>query len=1211
VLNRIYIIVGLVAIVALASAFILPRFIQWGDYRDRMELLAEGVFGTDVTIRGDIDFALLPAPRLAFSDVIIGPADKPAATVGAIEAQFALMDFLRDQYNLSALILKSPSIAFELDDNGLLVSGIDLSAAGDGVSLDQARIENGRLTLTDKRAGANYDLTAINGDLRLGSFSGPFQFQGTTKLNGNAYSLRLNSGLVDAGGIARVSAFVGDAAKGASLSLEGTLATGQAPKFDGTMILKQTPQQVDRADQIRGNLVLESKVTASTDRIVLNGYTLVPDENRAGMRLTGAASVKLGARSSFEAVVSGGVFALPPRDADEDASTRPYELVRLLGELPAPPLPPIPGSVGIDLAEIGLRGTSLRNVRVDASTSGSIWTSSRAEAELPGSTKVNLSGALRNDSGIVGFNGDLKIATSRLDALSQLWRKSSEDSPLFNVPAELSGQVMLAGDALGFSHGRLLLNGKTHVLELRLGFGDEPRLDLVGRFDDLAPGDSAIVGAMFPDPNTDRTFGVTFPEGSFSINSQTIRVLGLEAKDMQVEGSWSSSGLRFSKIVSSDWGGVGVTASGDLAGTLANPMLTGSGHVDIATASAPALDALSGFVGVPGSWRPVLGRSMPASLDFRLAGGDNAGSQRFTLNGTTGVARLDLSVDMAGGLSSVASEHIQIVGSLEADQGGELVRQLDALDAPLFSGDGSAFLSFFAQGDSSAGFDARLSISQGDEVLAYAGELAVLESGELTGTGTVDVSLEDGSGLASLAGGNGIGLGALEASAGAEFYGTRSIAVTGIAGSSAGAAFSGDIAVEQVAQRPSVEGALHFDRLPGEGIMAALFSPSALVAGSDVWPEGPLASGNTTRPTRGSIAVTSGEIGIGEAVVTDAAFDLVWDPQTLSISNFKGSVGGGGITATISQCCAGPLTDRTVTGRLAIDDADAKAIAPAATTNGLSARVTGSTSFKGTGASLAEAVRTLAGDGNFTLAGLSIEKLNPAVYPALAGLQDVLHIDADALNILIDQSLGQGPFKAQTASGAFTIAGGTLRLANLIISGNGARLAGGLDIPLSSLGLDGSFVLTPFNYVDPSGLIENDAARITARLEGTLIAPVVTVDTSELVAAVQVRANELEVDRLEALRLEDEARQRAAAEERNRLIEEQRRKAAEEAAARAAAEDAARRALETQPQTGPAEPTVAPAEVPPATTGPSLPLNLGFQPGVNNNSGNPVNQPLR
>lgn len=1214
-LNRIYIIVGIIAIVALAGAFIAPRFIQWSDYRDRMELLAEGVFGTDVTIRGDIDFALLPAPRLSFSDVVIGPENDPAATVGAVEAQFALMDFLRDRYNLSALTLKTPSIALALDENGLLTSGIDLSAAGDGVALDHARIEDGRLTLLDRRSGDTQTLSGINGDLRLGSFSGPFQFQGNATHESGAYGVRLNSGVVDDAGSARVSAFISDASGRGSLNFEGALVTGPAPKFDGTMTLKQAPPPADSAGAIRGSLVLESKITASTDRIVLNGYTLLPDENRAGMRLTGAASVQLGSRNSFEAVISGGVFTLPPRDADEDGAQLPYELLRLLSELPAPPLPPIPGEVGIDLAEIGLRGAALRNVRVDASTNGTVWTIARAEADLPGNTELKLSGALRNDDGLVGFNGDLSVSTTRLDALSQLWRKSGEDSPLFNVPAELSGQVMLAGDALGFSHGRLVLNGKTHVLEMRLGFGSEPRLDLVGRFDDLAPVDSAIVAAMFPDPGADRTFGISFPEGSFSLNTQTIRVLGLEAEDLRAEGSWSSAGLHFSKLVSSNWGGIALDVSGDLAGSLASPSLTGAGHVDVTTADAPAVAAIYGFLDIPASWQTAMARSIPASLDFSLAAGDEQGSQRLVLEGTAGVADLDLSLDMASGLAGIGDGHVRAIGSLEAEDGAALAEQLSASEKPLFSTDGSAFLSLFAEGEANTRFDTRVSLSQGNEVLAYAGELTVLPSGELTGTGTVDVTLEEASGLAGLAGGTGIGLGALEASAGVEFYGTQSIAITGIAGASGDAAFSGDIAVEQIAQRPSIGGALHFDRLAASGLVGAVFSPAALVPGSGVWPEGPLATTSSARTTRGSIEVTAKEIDAGSSLMTDASLTLNWDLQNLAVTDLKGSIGGGFMSATISQCCAGPLTDRTVVGRLALDNVAVEAVAPGLAAAGLTAGVTGSASFEGTGASLAEAVSSLAGEGNFTLSDLTLQRLNPGLYPALAGLDDVLNIDAEALGILIDQSLGQGPFTAPTATGAFTIAGGTLRLANLIVDGVSTRLAGGLDVALSSLGLNGSFVLTPSRYSDPTGLIQNDSARILARLSGTLGAPVVNLDTSELVAAIQVRANELEVDRLEVLRLEDEARQRAAAEERNRLIEEQRRRAAAEAAARAAAEEAARQqALENQPAPVPTDPAPAPQPFsmePEGLTAPTQPLDLGFQPGINSFSGNPVNQPFR
>lgn len=1201
-LNRIYIIVGLIAIVALAGAFIVPRFIHWGDYRDRMEMLAESVFGTEVTIRGDIDFALLPAPRLAFSDVVIGPADKPVATIGSVEAQFALMDFLRDQYNLSALILKAPAIDVALDDNGLLVSGIDLSGAGEGVALDQARIEGGRLSLTDQRSGERYALSAINGDLKLGSFSGPFQFQGNAVHDNSAYSVRLNSGLVDADGTARVSAFVADGGAGTSLTLDGALATGLAPKFDGTMVFKQSPPPAENAENIRGNLVLESKVTASSDRIVLNGYTLMLDENRSGMRLTGAASIQLGARNAFEAVVSGGVFTLPPRDADEDGSQMPYELVRLLGELPAPPMPPIPGQIGIDLAEIGLRGAALRNVRIDARTNGSVWTISRAQAELPGNTKVSLSGALRNDTGVVGFNGDLALSTQRLDALSQLWRKPAENTPLFNVPAELTGQVMLAGDALGFSHGRLVLDGKTHALEIRLGFGTEPRLDLVGRLDDLGTGDSAVLGALFPDPATDRTFAISFPEGSFSLNSQAIRVLGLDAADLALEGSWSPSGINVSKLVSSDLGGVTLNAKGDLAGTLAAPLVSGSGRVEVATAAAPGLSAFYDYFAVPAAWRPALGRSAPLALDFTLAAGDEAGSRRLTLNGDAGTGKLDVSLETAADTAAPA----RIIASLDATDGEALTQQLLGADIPLFSSDGAAFASLYAERKEGNGFETRVSLSQGDETLAYAGTVSALPSGELTGAGTLDASLADSSGLATLAGASGVSLGSIEASAGVSFTGLQRLAVSGIAGSTSGSAFSGDLSLTQVAQRPSIEGTMHFDRLSGQGLAAALFSATAMVPGSGIWPDGPLAVATTTRSSRGSMAVSVGTLAADATELTNAGFTLGWDPQNLSLTNLKGTIGGGSLTATLSQCCAGPLTDRTVSGRVSLDNVDLKALAPGAT-SGIAGRLTASGSFEGTGASLASVMSSLAGEGNFAVSGFSADRLNPGVYPALAGLTDVLNIDAEALNILVDQSLGQGAFTAPSAAAAFTIAGGRLRLANAIIEGANARLAGGVDLALDTFGLSGSFVMTPANFTDPSGLVENDAARIIARVGGTLLEPEIGIDISELVAAIQVRANELEVDRLEALRIQDEARQREAAEARNRLIEEQRRKAAEEAAARAAAEEAARQALEAQQPATQTQPP--PFSMAPETIVPGQPLDLNFNP--NTLGGNPANQPVQ
>src|SRR5690606_136359 len=135
------------------------------------------------------------------------------------------------------------------------------------------------------------------------NLSGPFSFQGNGAFRGESYGLRFNSAAPDSAGKTQVSMFLQPTSSAFSLAVEGLLEPGMAPKFDGAITYRQKPPATDVASDIRGDLVLESKVTGSTDRIVLSGYTLRPDENRAGTRLTGAASIQLGATQSFDAVI--------------------------------------------------------------------------------------------------------------------------------------------------------------------------------------------------------------------------------------------------------------------------------------------------------------------------------------------------------------------------------------------------------------------------------------------------------------------------------------------------------------------------------------------------------------------------------------------------------------------------------------------------------------------------------------------------------------------------------------------------------------------------------------------------------------------------------------------------------------------------------------------------------------------------------------------
>lgn len=1207
-LNRIYIIVGMLAIFVLAGAFIVPYFIQWSDYRGRMEELATSVLGTPVTVRGDIDFTLLPQPRLQFSNVLVGSPEEPAATVDSVEAEFSLMDFLRDNYNVTRLMLRGPVIDFTIDENGFFGSGVSLAEGNGGVGLAQASIEGATIRLMDRRSGQTFTADRVSGEFRLANLSGPFSFQGNGAFRGESYGLRFNSAAPDSAGKTQVSMFLQPTSSAFSLAVEGLLEPGMAPKFDGAITYRQKPPATDVASDIRGDLVLESKVTGSTDRIVLSGYTLRPDENRAGTRLTGAASIQLGATQSFDAVISGGVFSLPPRDANEDASTMPYELVRLLSELPAPVLPPLAGRVGVDLAEISLRGFALRNVRMDARTDGSSWQVEQFIAQLPGDSELRASGQVTSEKDRPGFRGQVSLNAARLDGLAALWRKPDEDNVLFNQPASLEGRVMLAGDALGLVGGVLTLAERRHGVEIRLGFGEEKRLDLVGHFDVLGRRGSAMLAALLPNIAGEPSFGVSFPFGSFSLTGKDARVLGLDGTGLVAEGQWREGEVSFSRLSAEEWGGIGLDATLSAAGTVAEPNISGSGRVRIDAADAPALASLYNFVDMPAHWRQFFALSAPAELLVEVDPPLD-GAQTVTLGGKLGVGELNLRAELQGGLGGLTTAPLSIMGGLESTDVAGLTRQIGFGDAELFSGEGSMLISIGMEGTPSNSVEAGLTASLGQESISYSGNLLVVGQGEIQGTGRLDVALADAGGLAQIVGAQGLSLPMATATAQLHFEGNRLARLTEITGTSGETGFAGELSLSRTGTTAAVAGDMAIDSVSVEGLAATLFGRAALVGGGDgAWPEGPVVLGEQARATRGTVAVTAGSVTAGGVErLGSTSFELSWDEARLRLARFEAVSGAGQLGLDISVCCAGPLADKTVSGRMTLAAMPIDTIAPASVGAMLDGVLDGGARFEGTGGSIGEVLAAASGEGNFTLSDFSAAQFSPGVFPTVANLSDVLNMEPDAMEAIMGLALGQGPFSAPSATGAFTIAGGVVRLANLLVEGNGAGLAGTLNLGLDTLALGGSFVMTPRGFDDAGGLVGPDTSRIIARMGGTLLAPQVTLDLEEMIAAVLVRANEIEVDRLEALRAEDEERQRAAAEERNRLIEAQRQRAAEEAARRAAEEEA-RRAAEEEARRLEQEQLLL-QQNPAQQTPP--PLDLGLPPPlVNQPMGMGVNQPL-
>ena len=378
------------------------------------------------------------------------------------------------------------------------------------------------------------------------------------------------------------------------------------------------------------------------------------------------------------------MLALPPRDATEDQSTVPYELVRLLNDIPLPPAPGLPGSVAVDIVEANLRAFALRSIRLDASTDGQTWRLDTFVAQLPGNARLSLSGELSTAAGQPNFSGTLGIRTERLDALAQLWRRPVEGNPLFNLPGSFSAGVALVGETLSLSDGVLGIGDQQHAFSAEIGFEPATRhLNLHAALGTLDAAQSRALLALLPDAGTDGRFGVTFPKGEFEISAEGATVAGLDGRGLRAAGFWEGGVLALETLAAEDLGGVGFDAELTAFGSFARPELSGTASLSVASPRAPALGSLYGAIGTPQPVRDWLSLWMPAELGLELGAPNGEGGQSLAVSGRAGAADLRLTADLGVGIAHALAGRLSVRLDLVSDDPEALTAQLGLGDGAL------------------------------------------------------------------------------------------------------------------------------------------------------------------------------------------------------------------------------------------------------------------------------------------------------------------------------------------------------------------------------------------------------------------------------------------------------------------------------------------------------------------------------------------------
>ncbi|WP_404403136.1 AsmA family protein [Pelagibacterium halotolerans] len=1141
--NRIYIAIGSLAILILAAAFIVPLFVPWNDYKGRMEAMAADALGLEVSIAGDMDFVLLPQPRLRMREVRLGPAGNPLAEARLVEADFSLMDFLRDRFRVTELSLIGPQLNLTVNAQGALETPITLAetASASNVSIENARIEDGAVRLTDMRSGESWQAGAFNGELRMTGLRGPFTMQALAEFEGVQYGVQFGTSTMNAEGAMQVTASVRPVSGAFSVAAEGLLETGTVPRFEGQLRYRRAAAE----DTAAGDAVLRSPVTAGPDAIVLEDFVFLPDENQATTRLTGTATMDLGAEPWFDAQISGGVVTLlPPVVVEDDTEAQPFELIRLLRTMPQPIIPPLPGRVSVEVGELGLRGIGVRDLRFYATSDGEVWTVEELSGRLSGDTTVKLTGTLGRAAGWPAFDGTLAMASGRLDSLSLMWQRPRDAEALFGLPGSLNARFRLAKDGLWLEEGLFALGETTHEFAAQMRFGDAPRLDINADLSTLNSRQSSALIALLPPIDPAGPFGVSFPEGRLDIRAEAGAIAGQNFADLALTSRWGGDGVTIEGLQVEDFGGMALEGSGRMTGTLAAPVISGSGHIGLVR-NARVIDAVFGGA-ADNPLRRAAYASLPAELDVVLDPPGADGAQSVNVTGRAGGVDIELTAGLADGVAAYDRGRITLSLEAMADSGAALLEQLGL--APVIAGVDGAILSVDVSGDLRDRLDGEITLEGGGERIDYAGSLMISDPREIQGQGEVSFLFEDTAALMDLAGADGVWLPRIEGDAQIGFVGTDSVTIEGIDALAGERGLSGHLTYATQASSALLSGALRFEALDVETLAAMLGGPAALIntmPGS--WPDGPIAIGQTPRQARGRVAVSAPALYAGDDALIEAlAFDFSWEAENIRLRGLFGEFGGGTIQLDAALCCASALPDKSVSGRFTLNGVTLDALLPETPSEILEGTLTSGGSFQGSGDSYRALIGSLNGEGSFSVSGLSVGRLSPDVFEAAAGLDNLVEIEPQALEDIVVSALDAGSFTAEEAGGLFSLVGGDIAISNLAIDGDDARLLGGGTLDLEGLSLDTEVTLAATENPGGNGLITETTGRISVLLDGPLAAPERTLDLTQMVDAIQMRALEMELDELEALRAEQEARQQALAEEQARLMEEEARRQAEE-----------------------------------------------------------------
>ena len=672
----------------LVTALVGPFFIDWTVYRSTFETYAGRVLGHRVTVLGDADLRLLPAPSVRFSDVRVGEAEDPLLVVSQFSMRVELPPLLKGEIRVIDMEMDRPHLSLALDEDGRLDWLTAMTSEGalaklppEDVALDKVTIRDGALSIIDARSGETHRIDNGNLAISARTLAGPFKAAGSLTLNDAPYSVSFATGKAQNNAGLRIKGEVTPTNWPVNFSFDGKLdQSDAAPSFEGAFDIASV--LVEEEDKNAWSA--EGVFTADIAKVAVPEFEFRfgPEDRR--LSVSGSADLDYAGDKRFEVRAKSKQVDLdrlfgggPQKPAELDEASD-----RLISALKAVPLPPIDGAISMDIPAVVLGGGIVQNVRLDVETMLGGWRVARLAGRLPGRTTVATQGDLGLDPQLT-YRGAISIKSDQPGSLVNWWRQ--HDSGVSTIePVSLDGRLNLVPEGAALDNLRLVLAGseargglayrmpragnRTFSLSL-----DAEKLDL----DQI----ERLAAALRPDQAgaSDETLA---PDTDVSLRLQAKQVTarGVEGQGLAFEAEYSDGGVRIDRLFAEDLAGARFDVSGQIRDLFSTPMGSVSGTLDARN--------LSGLVTLTKGLFPdtqfvtrleqAASSLVPAKFDAELEASASGNGTDLTLqlSGTAGGTRTSLTAGMKGRVDAWHEADLDVSVAMQGPDGSKLLQQL-------------------------------------------------------------------------------------------------------------------------------------------------------------------------------------------------------------------------------------------------------------------------------------------------------------------------------------------------------------------------------------------------------------------------------------------------------------------------------------------------------------------------------------------------------